>query len=229
MKKQAVILLIGILLIVSCYKTTTPTKSFVCGDTISDVDGNTYHTVSIGTQCWMQENLKTSKYKDSTVIPNATDNGAWLANISGAYVVYDNNSANNTTYGKLYNWYTVNTGKLAPAGWHVPTDAEWTTLTTYLGGENIAGDKMKATTLWIPFTGITNTNSSAFTGLPAGARSDYQGLFYYIGSGGFFWSSTALPSPSINAWSRSLGYNNSNAYRIFNTKQNGFSVRCVKD
>lgn len=156
------------------------------GNTVTDIDGNVYQTVTIGTQVWMKENLKTTRYKDGTAIPNVTDNMQWDNLSSGAYCIYDNNAANNTTYGKLYNWYAVNTGKLAPAGWHVPTDAEWTTLTDYLGGDDIAGDKMRDTTftLWEYYDGFTSTNSSGFTALPAGFRnsssagsSSYAGLF----------------------------------------------------
>lgn len=194
--------------------------------TCTDIDGNVYRTVRIGTQVWMAENLKTTRYKDGTAIPTGLSDAAWQATTTGAYAIYDNNAANNTTYGKLYNWYAVNTGKLAPAGWHVPTDAEWTTLTDYLGGASVAGDKMKATTLWAPYTGITNTNSSGFTGLPAGFR-DYYGTYTNVGDYGTFWSSTEYDAS--NAWHRSLYYNYSSAGRYNGGKEAGFSVRCVRD
>ena len=196
-----------------------------CGN-VTDIDGNIYTTVTIGTQCWMLENLKTTRYRDGSSIPTGLSDAAWQTTNSGAYAIYDNNPANNTIYGKLYNWYTVNTGKLAPAGWHVPTDAEWTTLTTYLGGESIAGDKMKATTLWTPYTDIFNTNSSGFSGLPAGYRTS-NGTYDYIGTNGYFWSSTEYSS--IYAWYRTLFYKYSDAYRYFNFNGYGFSVRCIKD
>ncbi|MBK9327803.1 MAG: fibrobacter succinogenes major paralogous domain-containing protein [Sphingobacteriales bacterium] len=138
--------------------------------TVTDIDGNVYNVVKIGNQCWMKENLKTTRYNDGSAIPTGLSNTAWEATTNGAYAIYDNNAANNTTYGKLYNWYAVNTGKLAPAGWHVPTDAEWTTLTTYLGGVRVAGGPMKATTLWAS-PNVGATNSSGFTGLPAGYRA----------------------------------------------------------
>jgi uncharacterized protein (TIGR02145 family) len=192
-----------------------------------DIDNNQYKIVQIGTQLWMAENLKTTRYKDGTTIPTGLSNAAWSATTNGAYAIYDNNAANNTTYGKLYNWYAVNTGKLAPAGWHVPNDAEWTTLTDYLGGEAVAGDKMKATTLWTPFAGITNTNSSGFAGLPGGTRSVNVPLGNVVGSNGYFWSSTEYDT--YYAWYRNLVYNNSNANRYNYYKQNGFSVRCVRD
>ncbi|MBK9328438.1 MAG: fibrobacter succinogenes major paralogous domain-containing protein [Sphingobacteriales bacterium] len=194
--------------------------------TVTDIDGNVYNMVTIGTQVWMKENLKTTRYNDGSAIPTGLSNTAWQNTTSGAYAIYDNNAANNTTYGKLYNWYAVNTGKLAPAGWHVPTDAEWTTLTTFLGGELIAGDKMKATTLWTAYTGITNTNSSGFTGLPAGNRY-YNGSFDVIGLSGYFWSSTE--GNTSFAWYRYLGYGDSGALRGNYYKGYGFSVRCVRD
>ncbi|QQR99016.1 MAG: fibrobacter succinogenes major paralogous domain-containing protein [Sphingobacteriales bacterium] len=196
-------------------------------ETVTDIDGNIYHTVKIGTQTWMVENLKTTRYNDGTAIPTGLSVAAWQATTNGAYAIYDNNAANNTTYGKLYNWYAVNTGKLAPAGWHVPTDAEWTTLTTYLGGESVAGDKMKATTLWTAFAGITNTNSSGFTGLPAGNFSYYYESFFSISSTTYFWSSTK--SGTNAAWYRSLDYNYSGAFRDYANDRHGFSVRCIKD
>jgi uncharacterized protein (TIGR02145 family) len=192
--------------------------------TVTDIDGNIYHTVRIGTQVWMKENLKTTRYKDGTTIPTGLSNAAWQATTSGAYAIYNNNAANNTTYGKLYNWYAVNTGKLAPAGWHVPTDAEWTTLINYLGGEAVAGGKMKATTLWSsPNTGATN--SSGFTGLPAGA---WDGSFFNnIGNTSLFCSSTEFGT--YNAFVYDLHYNSSGFYSGVTSKVGGFSVRCVKD
>jgi uncharacterized protein (TIGR02145 family) len=145
----------------------TTTGSLANCGTVTDIDGNVYNTVTIGTQCWMAENLKTTRYNDGTAILTGLSNADWQITTSGAYAIYNNDPANNTTYGKLYNIYAVKTNKLAPAGWHVPTYTEWTTLTTYLGGEAVAGGKMKATTLWSsPNTGATN--SSGFTGLPAG-------------------------------------------------------------
>ena len=116
------------------------------GGTVTDIDGNVYHTVTIGTQTWMVENLKTTKYNDGTAIPLVTDSTAWLNLTTPGYCWYNNDAATyKNTYGALYNWFTVNTSKLAPSGWHVPTDAEWTTLITYLGGETVAGGQMKST------------------------------------------------------------------------------------
>jgi len=129
------------------------------------------------------------------------------------------------TYGKLYNWYAVNTGSLCPAGWHIPTDAEWQTLVVELGGDTEAGGAMKATTLWnSPNTGATN--SSGFSGLPGGNRS-YDGFFYNVGYSGYWWSSTENGASA--AWSRYLGYDYGNAYRDYNSKADGFSCRCLRD
>lgn len=206
-------------IIFSCKKEQVDTRP-------KDIDGNVYDTVVIGTQTWMVQNLKTTKYKDGTTIITNLSNTDWSNTTSGAYTFYNDSIKYKEIYGNLYNWYAVNTGKLAPEGWHVPTDAEWTTLTTYLGGEIIAGDKMKATTLWKPAAGITNTNVSGFTGLPAGNRN-YNGLFTNIGGNGYFWSSTEFGTS--RAWARLLSYNYSSADRDYGSKENGFSVRCVRD
>jgi len=207
-----------------------PTSGY--GSNITDVDGNSYKTVYIGTQQWMGENLKTSKYSDGTTIPNITDNTQWGNNTTGAWAYYNNDAANNAKYGKLYNWYavskTTNGNKnICPTGWHVPTDAEWTVLTDYLGGQSVAGGKMKevGTTSWnSPNTDATNT--SLFTGLPGGYRS--LNVYYYdIGYYGYWWSSSEYNTNY--AWARSLYYSNGFANRSFSNKNYGFSVRCLRD
>jgi len=202
------------------------------GQPITDKDGNSYKTVFIGTQQWMAENLKTSKYNDGTTIPNITDNTQWGNNTTGAWASYNNDAAKNAKYGKLYNWYavskTTNGNKnICPTGWHVPTDAEWMVLTDNLGGDSIAGGKMKevGTTNWYsPNTDATNM--SLFTGLPGGYRYSY-GDYNYIGHYGYWWSSTE-PKTSA-AWYRYLDYYNGNAYRDDFSKGYGFSVRCLRD
>jgi len=195
--------------------------------TVTDIDGNVYHTVTIGTQVWMVENLKTTKYHDGTSIPNVTDNNAWSNLTTGAYCDYNNTPSNSATYGKLYNWYAVNTGKLCPTGWHVATDAEWTTLTNSLGGGSIAGGKLKETgiTHWnSPNTGATN--KTGFTALPGGGR-DSDGTFFNVGDGGYWWSATE--GDAASAWYRLMTYNGSTVYRGGSHKELGFSVRCVRD
>jgi uncharacterized protein (TIGR02145 family) len=202
------------------------------GPNITDAEGNSYKTVIIGTQQWMAENLKVSKYSDGTTIPNITDNNQWQINTTGAWAYYNNDAANNAKYGKLYNWYavskTTNGNKnVCPTGWHVPTDAEWTVLTDYLGGISIAGGKLKevGTTNWnSPNTSATNT--SLFTGLPVGTR-DYDGDYSTIGDYGSWWGSTEDDTGS--AWGRGLSYYYGDAYRDSDGKRNGFSVRCLRD
>jgi len=198
--------------------------------TVTDIDANVYHTVSIGTQVWMKENLKVTKYRDGTAIPLVTDLTAWNNLLTPAYCWYNNNEATyKATYGALYNWFTVNTGKLCPTGWHVSTDAEWTTLTTYLGGESVAGGKLKETGTthwWDPNTGATN--SSGFTALPGGLRDGWG--FFYNGNYGFWWS----PSPSdldtdCCGYSREVKHDFSDVGKDGASKQNGLSVRCLKD
>jgi uncharacterized protein (TIGR02145 family) len=205
---------------------------------VKDIDNNRYDIIRIGTQTWMSENLKTTRYNDGTVIPLVTDGTAWedsSTNNAAAYCWFaaPNESTNLITYGALYNWYAINTTtngnkNVCPTGWHVPTDGEWTTLTTYLGGEGVAGSKIKEAGLahWItPNTGATN--ESGFAGLPGGYRN-YKGTFYSIGSYGYWRSSTEYNAS--NAWYRILNFNNGNVYRDSNgNKGGGLSVRCLRD
>ena len=211
--------------------------------TLTDAQGNSYAIVKIGNQWWMVENLKVTKYNDGTAIPNVSDATAWAALTTGAYCDYSNSTANGTKYGHLYNWYTVNTGKLAPSGWHVPTDAEWTTLQNYLiaNGYNYDGtttdDKtaksLAAKTDWATSatTGaigkdLTLNNSTGFSALPGGYR-DGAGSFSNLGNGGLWWSATEYSTDY--AWSRYLIYFDTNLYSYNYDEQFGFSVRCVRD
>jgi uncharacterized protein (TIGR02145 family) len=196
--------------------------------TVTDNEGNVYKTVTIGTQVWMAENLKATKFKDGTPIPLITDNNEWGNLSTPGYCWYDNESDTYVqTYGALYNWYTVNTGMLCPEGWHVPADEEWTILVDYLGGEEVAGGKLKETGTihWnSPNTGATN--ETGFTALPGGYR-DNDGSFGYIGHSGIWWSSTEYIT--YNAWARHMYYIGSNVHRSSGGKHSGYSVRCVKD
>ena len=213
------------------------TTLFSCGtSTLSDVDNNTYTTVQIGTQCWTRSNLTVSKYRNGDNIPTGLNNIQWGSTTSGAYAIYNNVVANDALYGKLYNWYAVNDSRgICPTGWHVPSDAEWTTLTDFLGGTSAAGGKMKSTATqptsggWIaPNTGATN--SSGFTGLPGGGRAASGGAFFDLGYVGVWWSSSAVgPGNPGNAWYRSLFYNTANANRGNDFYRTGYSVRCVRD
>ncbi len=212
----------------------TPNPNTVCPtSTITDIDGNTYLTVSIINQCWMSENLKTSRYSNGVSIPIVTDATAWVSLATGGRSWYDNDSTTyENPYGNLYNWYAVaDNGGLCPNGWHVPTDAEWTTLTNYLGGVNVAGGKMKSTgtTYWnSPNTGATN--ESGFSVFPAGLRYglDGSGSFFSIKNIAFFWSASEFNNSL--AWYRSLYNYNGNVDRYNNTaKSYGASVRCLRD
>ena len=196
---------------------------------ITDIDGNVYKTVSIGNQTWMAENLKTTHYQNGDPIPCITDTAAWKALTTGAWCDYENSADNGTKYGHLYNWYTVSDSRnIAPKGWHVPTDDEWTTLTTYLGGDSIAGGKLKeaGTLNWkSPNTGATN--ETGFSALPGGVRAGINGKFFDVGFKDNWWSSTENKGV---AWNRYLNKNSSNMNRTNNRGKNcGFSVRCIKD
>jgi uncharacterized protein (TIGR02145 family) len=196
-------------------------------------------SVTIGSQIWTNKNLDVSTYRDGTAIPKVVDGATWNALTTGAYCYYNNDStAYAEIYGKLYNWYAVtgihdndpNTPNktLAPEGWHVPTDGEWTTLTDYLGGESVAGGKMKEVGLvhW-NYPNVGATNESGFAGLPGGTRYYYSnGLFQNIVFAGFWWSSTENETKS---WFRDLGVYGGNVGRNSISKGHGMSVRCLRD
>jgi len=201
-----------------------------------DADGYAYNTVIIGTQEWMAENLKTTKYNDGTAIPFVNTN--WSTQTVGSYYYYNNDISNRTTYGALYNWYAVdnndatkvasNGGKnICPVGWHVPTGAEWTTLTDYLGGLSVAGDKLKETGTIHWISNSAATNISGFTALPGGSRSWDGGFKGDIGSYGYWWSTSPVDSDAANylvMYSYFSYAQSGEAIKTF-----GFSVRCVKD
>lgn len=199
-------------------------------DELTDADGNIYHSVTIASQTWMVENLKTTHYNDplKTPIPNITDNIVWGGLNTPAYCWYENDIGNKETYGALYNWYAASDPRLCPKGWHIPSNAEWATLITNLGGDSTTvGGKMKeeGTSHWIsPNTGATN--SYGFTALPGGSHFT-NGLFYLKGKYGWYWSSTETELD--NAWHVYMVYNNSTLARITGSKSIGFSVRCIKD
>ena len=196
--------------------------------TVIDIDGNVYTTVTIGSQIWLKQNLKTTRYNNGNEISNVTNNYYWKNLNSPAFCWYDNDSATyKNTYGALYNWYAVNTSKLCPNGWHVPSDSEWTSLTDYLGGKSIAGSKLKetGTSHWISHN--EGNNSSGFAALPGGFRDNEDGTFGTLGINGYWWSATEhFPVDIFYCWlyanSTEMGWDSS----IFKT--NGFSVRCIK-
>ena len=217
----------------------------VPGPTVTDIDGNTYQSVTNCGLTFTKTNLNVSKYSDGTLIPQVTDGTQWANLTTGAWCYYNNTTANGATYGKLYNWYAVvgiydaasanNPAlrkKLAPTGWHVPTDPEWTQLTDCLGGQVVAGGKMKSTGTIQAGTGLWQspntaaTNESGFTGLPAGYRINF-GSFDGVGIFGDWWSSSE--ANTTNAWTRYLGYGSGLADRNNYGKKSGFSVRCLRD
>ncbi|MDD3945736.1 MAG: fibrobacter succinogenes major paralogous domain-containing protein [Bacteroidales bacterium] len=216
---------------------------------IKDIDGNVYSTVKIGKQVWMVENLRTTKFNDGSSIANITSEEQWNDASRPGYCWYDNDIDNKNTYGALYNWHAVETGILCPNGWHVPSDTEWTELETYLanngynydgstGGDDIRdkiAKSMASDNGWETSSGvgeIGNTdypeyrNKSGFTALPGGYRL-YNGSFNDVGYYGSWWSSTQ--SSTNNAWSRVLNYDGSYVGGFGYNKENGFSVRCVRD
>jgi uncharacterized protein (TIGR02145 family) len=231
--------------------TTFPAFS-PCGAPISDIDGNVYNTVLIGAQCWTKENLRVRRYNNGTSIPFDATGGSggsggssstWSNLTIGAHTIYANDStttpSNRTKYGYLYNWYaakgiyttgtmtSTDTLNICPEGWHVPTDADWTTLTTELGGESVAGGKMKSigTAYWSSQSAGTD-NSSGFSALPGGYRIK-DGSFNNLRNSAVFWRATE--DNANNAWSSRLEYNSNNVSRNSYEKQYGASIRCLKD
>lgn len=201
---------------------TLPNKA----QTVSDIEGNIYNTITIGTQIWMKENLKTIKYNDGADIPIVTDNADWLSLTTPAYCWYDNNvSIYKATYGAMYNWYTVNTGNLCPTGWHVPSKDEWIVLYTYLGGIDIAGIKLKeaGSTHWQ--VNNQGDNSSGFTGLPGGRRVEVG--FSTISNVGEWWSETEKNATEAEVFG--LTDNEKYVSMFSRNKYSGLSLRCLKD
>jgi len=186
----------------------------------------------------MAENLKTTKYRNGDPIPDVTDSAVWMAESTGAYCIYNNDPANKLIYGALYNGFSVTDSRnIAPDGWHVPTDTEWTTLTDYLGGASVAGDKLKeiGSTHWtgvsVAYNNNAATNSSGFTALPGGERLDgsygLHGEFADVGYHGLWWSRSA--SYNGEMWMWYIYYGTSDVLHGSYSKWMGLSVRCVKD
>ncbi len=199
---------------------------------VTDIDGNIYPTVTIGTQVWMRENLKVRRYRNGDPIQELQDKINWVNLTTGAFCHYDNNPAYENIYGKFYNWYAaVDPRQICPQGWHVPSDAEWTVLSDYLGGEEVAGVKMKAITLW-PAWPSPLTNNSGFSALPSGVLDGYfptGGVFLNINSETNFWTTTG--ASGNNAWSRRIANNQDKLIRwtSFYPKPSGMCIRCLKD
>jgi len=181
--------------------------------------------VAIGKQIWTSKNLNVTTYRNGDVIPQVQDANAWANLSTGAWCYYENNTANGSSYGKLYNWYAVNDPRgLAPKGYHIPTDNEWTILSENLGGTSEAGTKMKSSSGWK--NNGNGTNTTGFAGLPGGYRYSF-GNFYFVGANGYWWSSSE--SNTDNAWYRSLDNNFGYVYSYYGNERDGFSVRCLRD
>ena len=226
-----------------------PTSINIAGPNVTDIDGNVYESVTNCGLTFTKQNLNVSKYSDGTPIPQVQDATAWANLTTGAWCYHENNTANGAVYGKLYNWYAVAgiydaasainpalRKKLAPTGWHVPTDGEWLSLINCLNPNaalNTSGGKMKATGTIQAGTGLWQepntdaTNESGFTGLPAGLRYYLDGSFYGIGDSGYWWSS--LEGNTTNAWNLYVNHTTANADSNVPDKRSGFSVRCLRD
>jgi uncharacterized protein (TIGR02145 family) len=227
--------------------TTIVTNPKITYGSVTDIDGNVYKTITIGTQTWMAENLKVIHYRDGSAIPNVTGNTAWASLTSGGWCDYSNSSTNGSIYGHLYNWYAAtDTRNIAPTGWHVPSDAEWKVLESYLisNGYNFDGTttgnklakSLAATVYWMTDTSlgsvandVSKNNKSGFTGLPCGYRYPVNGLSYALGSVSVWWSSTnkyniALEADKNMSFSFVDGNAPSDGYKSY-----GFAIRCIKD
>lgn len=195
--------------------------------TVKDIDGNEYSTISIYNQVWFAENLKTTRLNDSTPISELNTLPDLTKTEEPYFCLYNNDNVNKTHYGYLYNWYAVNTNKLCPKGWHVPSEDDWKELTDSLGGTTVAGGKLKqrGTDFWKD-ANTDATNSYSFSALPGGYRN-LSGTYKYLGERGFWWSSTA--NDSISSWYHSIYYYSGQIYNNNFANNMGFSVRCIKD
>ena len=256
--KKTIYLLVFVIALFSCKKESNipsstlpnPTNSITCvdnpninftsigtpigkfGECIKDIDGNTYKTVTIGTQTWMAENLKVSKYNDGTAIPNVTENSQWQKLTTGAWCNYNNSDSLGKIFGKLYNWYTVSpitngNKNVCPTGWHIPSNLEWGVFFEYFGGINIIANKLKEidTLNWSKYN-VNSNNISLFTVTPAGER-DTNGSFKSKRTVSLFWSQ--FEYTNFDALSIYIGDANNEADIESENKKNGFSLRCLKD
>ena len=223
----------AMIFVIGCSDNSTNNPSNTVSDTVfTDArDGKKYGLIKIGTQIWMSKNLDVSTYRNGETIRHASTKQEWLDaadRSEGAWSYYDHDPKNGAIYGKLYNWFAVSDSRgLTPAGYHIPSDTEWTVLTDFLGGEAIAEFKMKSTSGWA--NGDNGDNSSGFNGLPGGYWYRYiYGSFYNITESGSFWSFSE--SDVGLDWSRNLGRDyRSDVSRSGNRLYYGLSVRCLRD
>jgi uncharacterized protein (TIGR02145 family) len=240
-----VILCIMTLCMAACGKeddaTATPAAApVVCEPTVTDIDGNSYPVVRIGNQCWMAANLRTTRYNDGSPIPNVTDAAQWGTTTSGAWCTGDDLPANEPVYGKLYNWYTVADPRLPPAGWHVPTDAEWKQMELAIGmpaalldslgargdAQGVGGKLKSPSALWSP-TNNGATNETGFSGLPGGYRLPDGSFVSPGGNDGDWW--TASESDTTLVWYHALDGDDAAVHRNRAAKTLGFGVRFIRD
>ena len=212
---------------------STLNKLYINGSVVIDVDGNNYESIVINGKQWMKENLNVSKYRNGEVIPEVTDLAEWDALTTGAWCYYENTTDNGTTYGKLYNWYAINDPRgLAPTGWHIPSDTEWTSLTNFLGGTSAAGIKMRDLGDTWSTSAVLATNQAGFSALPAGygyltySYDPVDEPFNSLGDVAFWWSATSTGTNT--AYSLNVNLNNS-VTRSAILKKTALSVRCVKN
>ena len=236
------------ILTTSCKKsesTTDPTQT--TNSTVKDIDGNSYTTVTIGSQVWMVENLKTTKYRNGDLIPNVTDGIQWGNLTTGGYCNYNDDSAIGNKHGKLYNWYAMNDSRnIAPIGWHVPSDADWSKLTIYIGanlGTSGTFEKALASkTDWVNSTksgavgnDLSKNNTSGFTALPGGFRyeggNSSENGYRDVGNYGYWWLTGVSDEGGglHGIYNVFVSYNDSDSdYRAY-SKESGLSIRCIKD
>ncbi len=206
--------------------------------TVKDIEGNEYHYITIGSQVWMMEDLKVTKYRNGEAVVNVADSAGWVTRTEGAYCSYNSANANiynsddvraagkAAQYGLLYNWHAVNdTRGLAPQGWHIPTSVEYDTLCNRLGGANYAGERLKEWGAKNWFSPNIATNESGFSALPGGVR--YGGISKFAGAQSYYWE--AAQATAANGWSRNLYYDNVKVLRLSIVKTSGASIRCIKD
>ena len=204
-------------------------KPTPCPDSLVDIDGNVYRVIDVNGKCWTAQNLKVSRYVNGDSILNIVPNQNWVDSDEGATCVYMNDTANNSPFGKLYNGMAVvDARKLCPAGWHVASDTDWTAMTDFLGGAEIAGGKLKATNTWA-FGNVGSTDEIGFSALPGGRRyAVVGGVFTALYNSGYWWTST-LNSTQDALWARDLNYPNVNINRSLTGEKAGYSVRCVRN